>query len=63
MEKKIDIVSFRIPKALRVALDEAQWVLRKRKSEIVREAIAEYLKRHCPEVYKEFLDEENGKGD
>ena len=62
MEKKIDIVSFRIPSSLRQALDEAQWTLRKRKSEIVREAITEYLKNHCPEVYEEFLKGEEGEG-
>ena len=63
MEELTKLIALRVSESMNNALDEAQWVLRKRKSEIVREAISEYLKRHCPEVYKEFLDEENGKGD
>ena len=64
MEKEERVViTTRIKHSVNKALDEAKWKLKKPKGHIIDEAIAEYLKRHCPEVYREFLDEKNGKGD
>jgi len=58
------LIALRVTKEMDSALEEAQWKLRMRKAEIIREAITEYLKNHCPEVYEEFLkgEEVEGKG-
>jgi len=62
MGKLEKLIALRISKDMDSALEEAQWKLRKRKTDIIREAITEYLKNHCPEVYEEFLKgEEEGK--
>jgi len=57
------VLSTRIEERIGRALEEVKWRNRISKSKLIEEAIKEYLKNHYPEVYKEFLDEENGKGD
>jgi predicted DNA-binding protein len=63
MGKLKKLIALRVPEELDKALEEAQWTLRMRKTELIREAIKEYLKRHCPEVYEEFLNEQNRERD
>jgi metal-responsive CopG/Arc/MetJ family transcriptional regulator len=58
MGKLKKLIALRIPEELEKALEEAQWVLRVKKTELIRKAIREYLQRHCPEVYEEFLNEQ-----
>ncbi|WP_457642200.1 ribbon-helix-helix protein, CopG family [Persephonella sp.] len=53
-------VNFRFPEELDKALEEAKWELRKSKSEIVKDAVKEYLKNKAPAIYKKYL-EEKGK--
>jgi predicted transcriptional regulator len=48
----------RIEENIRKAIDEARWKLKLTKGQLVEEAIKEYLQRHCPEVYEEFLKKE-----
>ena len=48
----------RIEENIRKAIDEARWKLKLTKGQLVEEAIKEYLQRHCPEVYEEFLNEQ-----
>jgi len=55
MAKLKKLIALRVPEEMDKALEEAQWSLRMRKTEVIREAIKEYLRRHCPEVYEEFL--------
>ena len=57
------LIALRVPEELDKALEEAQWTLRMRKTELIREAIKEYLKCHCPEVYEEFLNEQDRERD
>lgn len=45
-------VRFRIPKAVQADLTEAHWLLRKDESEIVSEAIIEYLAKNAPKSGK-----------
>ncbi|WP_163327622.1 ribbon-helix-helix protein, CopG family [Desulfurobacterium thermolithotrophum] len=54
--------TLRMEKTLDKALEEAKWRLRKTKTVIIKEAIREYLQRHCPEVYEEFLNEQRQRG-
>jgi len=63
MAKLKKLIALRVSDEMDKALEEAQWVLRMRKTEVIREAIKEYLQKHCPQVYEEYLSEENGKGD
>jgi len=51
------VISFRVSTEIDKALEEAKWQLRKSKSEIVKEAIKEYLKNKAPDVYEKFLKE------
>ncbi len=53
------VITFRVDKDLSQALEEAKWELRKSKSEIVKEAIKEYLKNKAPDIYEKFLEKEN----
>ena len=55
--------TLRMEKTLDKALEEAKWRLRKTKTVIIKEAIREYLQRHCPEIYEEFLNEQNRERD
>ncbi len=52
------LVNFRFPENLDKAIEEAKWQLRKSKSEIVKEAIKEYLKNKAPDIYEKFLEKE-----
>ena len=45
-------VKFRLPKAVQADLTEAHWLLRKDESEIVTEAIVEYLAKKAPKSGK-----------
>ena len=53
--------TLRMEKTLDKALEEAKWRLRKTKTVIIKEAIREYLQRHCPEIYEEFLNEQENR--
>ena len=57
MGKKV-VLGARVDEQINKALDEAKWALKMPKGRVVEEAIKEYLKRHCPEVYEEFLNEQ-----
>jgi Arc/MetJ-type ribon-helix-helix transcriptional regulator len=63
MEK---LFNLRMPKEFIEALDEAKWTLRKSMSELVREAIIEYLERHLPEEslekVRQILGQKTKKG-
>lgn len=52
------VMTFRVDNKLSEALEEAKWQLRKSKSEIVKEAIKEYLKNKAPDIYDKFLEKE-----
>ena len=52
------VMTFRVDNKLSEALEEAKWQLRKSKSEIVKEAIKEYLKNKAPDIYEKFLEKE-----
>jgi len=56
MSEKV-VLGARVDKRISKALDEAKWLLKMPKGKVVEEAIKEYLRRHCPEVYEEFLKE------
>ena len=56
------VITFRVDDKLSEALEEAKWELRKSKSEIVKEAIKEYLKNKAPDIYEKFLQKENQNG-
>ncbi|WP_456464916.1 ribbon-helix-helix domain-containing protein [Desulfurobacterium sp.] len=56
MEKVV--FSTRLPKALTEALESAKWELKMPKGKIVEEAIKEYLRQHCPDIYEEYLKDE-----
>lgn len=45
-------VKFRLPKVVQADLDEAHWILRMDVSEIVTEAIVEYLAKNAPKSGK-----------
>lgn len=45
-------VKFRLPKAVQEDLTEAHWVLRKDESDIVTEAVIEYLAKNAPKSGK-----------
>ena len=45
-------VKFRLPKSVQADLTEAHWLLRKDESEIVTEAIIEYLANNAPKSGK-----------
>ncbi|SMO61066.1 hypothetical protein SAMN06269117_11424 [Balnearium lithotrophicum] len=63
MAKLKKLIALRVSDEMDRALEEAQWILRMRKTEVIREAIKEYLQKHCPEVYKEYLSEQDREGD
>ena len=60
--KREKFLSLKIRNDIDKALNEAKWHLRMTKTELVEEAIREYLQRHCPEVYEEFLNEQDKRG-
>ena len=45
-------VKFRLPKSVQTDLAEAHWVLRKNVSDIVTEAVIEYLAKNAPKSDK-----------
>lgn len=45
-------VKFRLPKSVQADLTEAHWILRKDKSDIVTEAVIEYLAKNAPNSVK-----------
>ena len=45
-------VKFRLPKTVQADLTEAHWLLRKDESDIVAEAIIEYLAKNAPKSGK-----------
>lgn len=45
-------VKFRLPKSVQADLTEAHWLLRKDESEIVTEAVIEYLANNAPKSGK-----------
>lgn len=45
-------VKFRLPKSVQSDLTEAHWILRKNESEIVTEALIEYLAKNAPKSGK-----------
>lgn len=45
-------VKFRLPKSVQTDLTEAHWTLRKDESEIVTEAVVEYLAKNTPKSDK-----------
>ena len=45
-------VKFRLPKTVQADLAEAHWVLRKNESDIVAEALIEYLAKNTPKSDK-----------
>jgi len=55
MEKAV--FSTRISRQVIKALEDAKWELKMPKGKIVEEAIKEYLQKHCPQVYEEYLSE------
>ena len=57
------LVNFRFPEYLDKSLEEAKWQLRKSKSEIVKEAIIEYLKEKAPDIYEKFLENKGKDND
>ena len=61
MKKREKFLGIKVLNEIDKALNEAKWHLRMTKTEIVEEAIKEYLKRHCPEVYEEFLNEQEDR--
>ena len=63
MKKREKFLGIKVLDEIDKALNEAKWHLRMTKTEIVEEAIKEYLKRHCPEVYEEFLNEQDRERD
>ena len=63
MKKTEKFLGIKVLDEIDKALNEAKWHLRMTKAEIVEEAIKEYLKRHCPEVYEEFLNEQDRERD
>ena len=52
------LLGARVDKRLLELLDEAKWELRMPKGKIVEEAIKEYLRQHCPDIYEEYLKDE-----
>jgi len=62
MSKKA-LLGARVTENILKALDEAKWILRMPKGKIVEEAIKEYLQKHCPQVYEEYLSEKDRKRD
>ena len=45
-------VKFRLPKSVQADLAEAHWILRKDESEIVTEALIEYMANNAPKSAK-----------
>ncbi len=45
-------VKFRLPKTVQADLTEAHWILRKDESEIVTEALIEYMAKNAPKSAK-----------
>jgi len=62
MSKKA-LLGARVTENILKALDEAKWILRMPKGKIVEEAIKEYLQKHCPQVYEEYLSEKDRERD
>lgn len=52
------LLGARVDKRLLELLDEAKWELRMPKGKIVEEAIKEYLRQYCPDIYEEYLKDE-----
>ena len=58
MEKAIYV---KAPKEFVDMLNQSQWHLQKRPSQIVREAVMEYLEKHLPKEVKEEILKKGGK--
>jgi hypothetical protein len=62
MKERKDVSSFTAPEQFHLLLDEAHWRLRKTKSEIVVEAVTNYLSKVLPDM-KEQLEKLTFAGD